>query len=1110
MNTTDAFPINMKPLRDIDSMDGYFGSYGSMLGRKAIDALAPLHIPDRDPLPDFSHLARPLFPCQQHAVAAIREMLGNSGSGFLCGEMGTGKTFMGIAGVNIHALQSRNDGGKGGRYRALVLCPDHLVDKWCREIKSKALPDAVVQRFGRPGDGVEDEDETQPVKGKRKKNGAKTESGTRRTLRDFAALMNHGYIPRGGKPGRKTWKKPKGAEWYVLGRNQAKWLSKWIGLADRGSRFGGRQSFSCMSSKTVVVDIVNEKNEFGRDVASKLVYGKAFCCPKCGTVIKDKKGVPVGEKNLSSSTKGVTQKSCQATYAQEIATESRAKNEGMDRLSPVPDRFASKRPADRKSGRPADEFTMGGRRYRVMSCDEPLYNYTNRPMRWSPARITQKKLRKFFDYLVVDEVHEQKSDEAARSMACGKLIASVDHVLALTGTLIGGYADHLYPLMMRITPKSLREEGFEWGKSLEFSKTYGRIDTVVKVKEDSDVAIGGNVGSMRKARTGNRSAKTVVRPGIMPTMFGRHLVGSSIFVSLSELAENLPDLFEYVGGPMPPAPVRSQFDAAGRSDEDADGMFEYALDMHERAEAGWIDCAVDMLPDQKAEYNRIKGALEAANTDLLQRGSMKLLGTYLRATTDYPDMPFGWGHSKEVKKAIKGSEDENEAPGLLGQSFLGNFEHTFVSATGTLILSRARWGETETDRLQLRKEGGIYWVDVTFNGKVTKSLAYDTGASSVSIPEAMAAEIGLKTTGEGLTQIADGSVVPVKKSEATITVGKFTIDNVECTIVPPKNQPHTLGYWNLPDSKKIENWVGVVTPNDLPEKTIYPKEQALIDICKKQKEDGTQTWVYVNMTAKRDIQPRLKRLLEAEGLKVGILRSKEVEPTEREAWIAKNGKVYDVIISHPELVSTGLDLFDSDTGGHNFSTLVFYETGYSTFTLMQASRRAWRIGQPRDCRVYYLYYRDTMQERAMSLISRKLSATKSLEGNFSEEGLAAMAGEDNAQMALAKHMSEQIDDKDMQRSWVKVDSGSKKVLKRPTDAIKEMPVEAEPSKFDDLPEGLQLVAESIVESEAFKAKAVAAYEFDDDDDDEFVPEGLSQEAMLKMFQQMDANSGWDE
>ena len=200
------------------------------------------------------------------------------------------------------------------------------------------------------------------------------------------------------------------------------------------------------------------------------------------------------------------------------------------------------------------------------------------------------------------------------------------------------------------------------------------------------------------------------------------------------------------------------------------------------------------------------------------------------------------------------------------------------------------------------------------------------------------------------------------------------------------------------------------------------------------------------MTGKRNVQPRLKKLLEAQGLKVGVLRADDVEPIEREEWIAKHGREFDVMISHPQLVSTGLDLFSKRQGGHNYSTLVFYETGYNLFTMRQAARRAWRIGQPLDCRVYYLYYKETMQHNAMKLMSKKMSAAQALEGEFSEEGLAAMAGDDNLQMAMAKNLSEGIDDADMQRNWTKVKSGPKKARSRSASPSRTCPKVPSPAR----------------------------------------------------------------
>ncbi|MGZ3434102.1 MAG: hypothetical protein ACXVA7_20235, partial [Isosphaeraceae bacterium] len=99
--------------------------------------------------------------------------------------------------------------------------------------------------------------------------------------------------------------------------------------------------------------------------------------------------------------------------------------------------------------------------------------------------------------------HEHKSDSSGQSMACSKLIGAANHVLGLTGTIIGGYASHLYPLMMRITPQSLRAEGYEWGNDLKFSKTYGRVRLVVTTREEDSspsVVDSTSVRSLRRAR----------------------------------------------------------------------------------------------------------------------------------------------------------------------------------------------------------------------------------------------------------------------------------------------------------------------------------------------------------------------------------------------------------------------------------------------------------------------------------------------------------------------------------------------------------------------------------------------------------------------------------
>ena len=76
-----------------------------------------------------------------------------------------------------------------------------------------------------------------------------------------------------------------------------------------------------------------------------------------------------------------------------------------------------------------------------------------------------------------------------------------------------------------------------------------------------------------------------------------------------------------------------------------------------------------------------------------------------------------------------------------------------------------------------------------------------------------------------------------------------------------------------------------------------------------------------------------------------------------------------------------------------------------------------------------------------------------------------MAGDDNLQMAMAKNLSEGIDDADMQRNWTKVKSGPKKA--RPvSQSVADLSKGSKPSPLDNLPIELQLVADSMIENQA--------------------------------------------
>lgn len=182
----------------------------------------------------------------------------------------------------------------------------------------------------------------------------------------------------------------------------------------------------------------------------------------------------------------------------------------------------------------------------------------------------------------------------------------------------------------------------------------------------------------------------------------------------------------------------------------------------------------------------------------------------------------------------------------------------------------------------------------------------------------------------------------------------------------------------------------------LPEDVITPKEEKLIELVRTEKSEKRPVIIYVTDTgtsnSDRDIQPRLKKILEEQaGVKVEILRSnqKGVKPNTRSKWLKKqileNG--VDVVICSSLLVKVGLNLLFTPT-------VIFYQFSWSLFVLEQAAARAWRIGQTKECRIFYLAYEETYQEIMAYLIARKKKASAMLNGNASSDGLSAMLGDD--------------------------------------------------------------------------------------------------------------------
>ena len=109
-----------------ETLQEYLDRYGSLVADRARQAFEPLHVPATDAVVTLD-LKRPMLPAQAHVVTAAVKTLDRQKAVFLCCECGTGKSQMGACTVHAHAA--------GKPYRAIVMCPPHLVETWRAELR---------------------------------------------------------------------------------------------------------------------------------------------------------------------------------------------------------------------------------------------------------------------------------------------------------------------------------------------------------------------------------------------------------------------------------------------------------------------------------------------------------------------------------------------------------------------------------------------------------------------------------------------------------------------------------------------------------------------------------------------------------------------------------------------------------------------------------------------------------------------------------------------------------------------------------------------------------------------------------------------------------------
>ena len=112
----------------------------------------------------------------------------------------------------------------------------------------------------------------------------------------------------------------------------------------------------------------------------------------------------------------------------------------------------------------------------------------------------------------------------------------------------------------------------------------------------------------------------------------------------------------------------------------------------------------------------------------------------------------------------------------------------------------------------------------------------------------------------------------------------------------------------------------------LPAERLYPKEQALVDLVAAERLAGPPGARLRDPHRARATSPAgWTPSSPATASSVAVMKADAVPPERREAWVAQRVEEgVDVLVCHPRLVQTGLDLVD-------FPTIVWFETEVSVF-----------------------------------------------------------------------------------------------------------------------------------------------------------------------------------
>ncbi len=178
----------------------------------------------------------------------------------------------------------------------------------------------------------------------------------------------------------------------------------------------------------------------------------------------------------------------------------------------------------------------------------------------------------------------------------------------------------------------------------------------------------------------------------------------------------------------------------------------------------------DQGQDQKLQVN----AEVAQSREKYMQAVLDLRKSVDDLTAKYDEL----AKNPEVAKALEALSASTKSKQRLGPS---------AKIRDAIKLLEKAERSVQSETIELHRENGVFHVYASL-GKVPTKMVFDTGASLTTISTKLAGRIGLKPkTADPTVRLttADGTVVEAKRLVIpSVRVGKFTVRNVECAVMP--------------------------------------------------------------------------------------------------------------------------------------------------------------------------------------------------------------------------------------------------------------------------------------------------------------------------------------